>query len=267
MLRVGPGVLNGETGAVSVGIRPEKLRVGGDEGNSLTGEIVERAYVGVSTQYVVRTAVGDVTVFVQGAGSQMPGEQIELTFAPEATFVVSRSGGQPRMNELLTRDQVLRRALAGGAFLTIPGLLAACGGGGSKSAATTTTSGPQTMPSSLTWSNWPLYIDVDEKTKTHPTLVQFQKHYAVKVQVPRGHQRQRQLLREDRRAAFPGPVDRARHHRPHRFLGSARPNDRTRLAREARQVGDPEHEEPAARSSGIRRGTRTATTACPGSRA
>jgi spermidine/putrescine transport system substrate-binding protein len=84
------------------------------------------------------------------------------------------------MNELLTRDQVLRRALAGGAFLSIPGLLAACGGG-SKSAATTTTSGPQTMPSSLTWSNWPLYIDVNEKTKTHPTLVQFQKHYGVKV--------------------------------------------------------------------------------------
>jgi spermidine/putrescine transport system substrate-binding protein len=85
------------------------------------------------------------------------------------------------MNELLTRDQVLRRALAGGAFLSIPGLLAACGGGGSKSAATTKTSGPQTMPSSLTWSNWPLYIDVNEKTKTHPTLVQFQKHYGVKV--------------------------------------------------------------------------------------
>ena len=85
------------------------------------------------------------------------------------------------MNELLTRDQVLRRALAGGAFLSIPGLLAACGGGGSKSAATTTTSGAQTMPSSLTWSNWPLYIDVNEKTKGHPTLVQFQKHYGVKV--------------------------------------------------------------------------------------
>ena len=37
------------------------------------------------------------------------------------------------------------------------------------------------MPSSLTWSNWPLYIDVNEKTKGHPTLVQFQKHYGVKV--------------------------------------------------------------------------------------
>jgi spermidine/putrescine transport system ATP-binding protein len=95
VLRVGPGILNGQTGSVSVGIRPEKLKVGGGEGNSLAGEIVERAYVGVSTQYVVKTAVGDVTVFVQGAGSQMPGEQIELTFAPEATFVVSRWEDNP----------------------------------------------------------------------------------------------------------------------------------------------------------------------------
>ena len=99
------------------------------------------------------------------------------------------------MNELLTRDQVLRRALAGGAFLSIPGLLAACGGGGSKSAATTTTSGAQTMPASLTWSNWPLYIDVNEKTKTHPTLVQFQKHY---VWTHRRNTRKNTLHREGR---------------------------------------------------------------------
>ena len=86
-----PGVLNGQTGPVSVGIRPEKLHVGsGSDGNSLTGEIIERAYVGVSTQYVVQTSVGNVTVYVQGAGSHMPGEQLELSFAPDATFVVSR---------------------------------------------------------------------------------------------------------------------------------------------------------------------------------
>src|SRR5262245_10897565 len=85
------------------------------------------------------------------------------------------------MNEQITRDELLRRALAGGAFLSLPGLLAACGGGGSKSAATTTTSGSQTMPKSLTFSNWPLYIDINEKTKTHPSLVAFQKHYGVHV--------------------------------------------------------------------------------------
>ncbi len=91
MLHVAPSALDGHTGAVSVGIRPEKLRVDGDGANVVTGEIVERAYVGVSTQYVVKTSMGEVTVYVQGAGSHAPGEQLQLSFAPEATFVVSRS--------------------------------------------------------------------------------------------------------------------------------------------------------------------------------
>src|SRR5205807_3325577 len=34
---------------------------------------------------------------------------------------------------------------------------------------------------SLTFSNWPLYIDINEKTKTHPSIVQFEKHYGIKV--------------------------------------------------------------------------------------
>jgi spermidine/putrescine transport system ATP-binding protein len=90
-VRVTPTALDGRTGAVAVGIRPEKISIGSADGaNRLAGEIVERAYVGVSTQYVVKTPVGEVTVFVQGAGSHAPGEQLELSFAPEATFVVSR---------------------------------------------------------------------------------------------------------------------------------------------------------------------------------
>src|SRR5262245_40325136 len=83
------------------------------------------------------------------------------------------------MTDQITRDELLRRALAGGAFLSVPGLLAACGGGGSKSAATTTTGGQQSLPKSLTFSNWPLYIDVTKKG--HPTLAAFQKHYGVHV--------------------------------------------------------------------------------------
>jgi spermidine/putrescine transport system ATP-binding protein len=91
MMRVADGILKGRTGAVSVGIRPEKLRIGAGEANILSGEIVERAYVGVSTQYVVSTPVGKVSVYVQGAGSHTPGEQLQLSFAPDETFVVSRS--------------------------------------------------------------------------------------------------------------------------------------------------------------------------------
>jgi spermidine/putrescine transport system ATP-binding protein len=91
VLQVEPESCEGRTGPISVGIRPEKIRVGGGEANTFSGEIVERAYVGVSTQYVVKAPVGEVTVYVQGAGSHTPGESVELSFAPEATFVVDRT--------------------------------------------------------------------------------------------------------------------------------------------------------------------------------
>jgi spermidine/putrescine transport system ATP-binding protein len=91
VLRVAPGSVSGRSRTVSVGIRPEKLHIGGTGANRLSGEIVERAYVGVSTQYVVKTSMGEVSVYVQGAGTHAPGEQLELSFSPEATFVVDRS--------------------------------------------------------------------------------------------------------------------------------------------------------------------------------
>jgi len=91
VLRVAPEAIDGRRGPVAVGIRPEKLRVGAGEANTLAGEVVESAYVGVSTQYLVRTPVGELTVYVQGAGSHAPGERLELSFAPQAAFVVSRS--------------------------------------------------------------------------------------------------------------------------------------------------------------------------------
>jgi spermidine/putrescine transport system ATP-binding protein len=91
VLQVTADAIGGRRGAVSVGIRPEKLRIADGGTNTLSGEIVDRAYVGVSTQYVVRTPMGDVSVYVQGAGSQAPGERMELSFEPDATFVVSRS--------------------------------------------------------------------------------------------------------------------------------------------------------------------------------
>jgi spermidine/putrescine transport system ATP-binding protein len=90
-LHVAQSALNGQTGAVSVGIRPEKLHIDGTGVNRLAGEIVERAYVGVSTQYVVKTPMGEVCVYVQGAGTHAPGEQLELSFSPEAAFVVDRT--------------------------------------------------------------------------------------------------------------------------------------------------------------------------------
>jgi spermidine/putrescine transport system substrate-binding protein len=83
----------------------------------------------------------------------------------------------------ITRQELLRRAVAGSALLSVPGLLAACGGGSKSSAGTTTAAGggAKTLPKTITFSNWPLYIDVDEKAKTHPSLIAFEKHYGVKV--------------------------------------------------------------------------------------
>jgi spermidine/putrescine transport system substrate-binding protein len=85
------------------------------------------------------------------------------------------------MSELFTRDQMLRRAVAGGAFLSVPGLLAACGGGSKKSAVTSTAGVAKTLPKTMTFSNWPLYIDINQKTKSHPSLAAFDKHYGVNV--------------------------------------------------------------------------------------
>jgi spermidine/putrescine transport system ATP-binding protein len=91
ILHVEPESCTGHSGPISVGIRPEKIHLGGGGTNTCSGEIVERAYVGVSTQYVVKAAMGELTVYVQGAGSHNPGENVELSFAPEATFVVDRA--------------------------------------------------------------------------------------------------------------------------------------------------------------------------------
>ena len=90
---VPPEHLNGRTGRVAVGIRPEKVRLGAptDEENSLAGTVRDSAYVGVSTQLVVKTAAGTVTVYLQndrpGTPRPQPGDALILSWSPDATFV------------------------------------------------------------------------------------------------------------------------------------------------------------------------------------
>jgi spermidine/putrescine transport system substrate-binding protein len=80
-----------------------------------------------------------------------------------------------------TRQELLRRGLAGSALLTVPGLLAACGSGSKGAASTSTTSGKQQLAKTLHFSNWTLYIDVNNKTKSHPSLQAFQQRYGTHV--------------------------------------------------------------------------------------
>ena len=88
-------------GPVAVGIRPEKIRLAGEgEANTLAGIVGERSYIGVSTQYLVQTAVGTVAVYVQnadpGAGAATPGDRVVLGWSPEATFVVESPQEDPQ---------------------------------------------------------------------------------------------------------------------------------------------------------------------------
>jgi spermidine/putrescine transport system ATP-binding protein len=91
-IRVLPEALEGRSGPVAVGVRPEKIRLGSDAVNRIDGRVVESAYVGVATQYVVETAHGRIQVYVQnvepGARSVAPGDGVTLSFSPDVVFVV-----------------------------------------------------------------------------------------------------------------------------------------------------------------------------------
>jgi spermidine/putrescine transport system ATP-binding protein len=85
--------VNGRSGQVAAGVRPEKITIGAGGGaNELPGTVAETAYIGVATQVVVRTAAGTVQVFAQNidAGGRVPspGTTVVLSWSPESTFVV-----------------------------------------------------------------------------------------------------------------------------------------------------------------------------------
>jgi spermidine/putrescine transport system ATP-binding protein len=96
-VRVPTGALNGRSGEVAVGIRPEKIELGSSQANALEGTIVEQAYVGVATQYIVDTACGRLTVYRQnatpGLNGGTPGDRLTLSWSPDSTFVVDSMEG------------------------------------------------------------------------------------------------------------------------------------------------------------------------------
>jgi spermidine/putrescine transport system ATP-binding protein len=99
VVRLGDGTevragTNGAQGAISIGVRPEKISLGEGGANRLEGKVKESAYIGVATEVVVATAVGELTVFHQNveAGGVAPpaGSAVTVSWTPEATFVVQR---------------------------------------------------------------------------------------------------------------------------------------------------------------------------------
>jgi len=90
IVRVPPAALT-RAGIVQIGVRPEKIRIGGGEENTLSGVVTESAYIGVSTQYILDTPAGPVTVYVQNdrpGGQVATGARLTLSWSPESTFVV-----------------------------------------------------------------------------------------------------------------------------------------------------------------------------------
>jgi spermidine/putrescine transport system ATP-binding protein len=97
-----PRALVGDREAVSVGVRPEKIRLHetGVEPptghNHLTGVVRDASYLGVSTQYQIEARGGaTITVYEQNveratkAELWAPGEAVQLTWSPDHTFVVA----------------------------------------------------------------------------------------------------------------------------------------------------------------------------------
>ena len=90
---------NGSHGPVSIGVRPEKISLSDGGVNRLSGKVKESAYIGVATEVVVATPVGEMTVFHQnveaGGGAPAPGSHVTLSWESEATFVVDRGEEMP----------------------------------------------------------------------------------------------------------------------------------------------------------------------------
>jgi spermidine/putrescine transport system ATP-binding protein len=96
------GVGPHDTDAVRVGVRPEKITLvpaGGEPdpgANVLRGTVVVASFLGVSIQYLVRTAGGEeLTVIAQnadgaGADAFAVGREVQLAWKPTHTFVVAK---------------------------------------------------------------------------------------------------------------------------------------------------------------------------------
>jgi hypothetical protein len=97
------------SGAVKVGVRPEKITILPAEAplpsghNSLRGRVMVATFTGVGNQYVVAVSSGEeFTVYAQNAGDSSaprPGEEVVLAWSVDHTFVVRCSDSSSQEGE------------------------------------------------------------------------------------------------------------------------------------------------------------------------
>jgi spermidine/putrescine transport system ATP-binding protein len=105
-IRVPSALVDGDA-RVSIGVRPEKIRLSGTttDGpsghNRLTGVVRDASYLGVSTQYLVESRGGTLTVYEQNveratrAELWARGDEVQMTWSPDHSFVVPPDGDEP----------------------------------------------------------------------------------------------------------------------------------------------------------------------------
>ncbi|MFL5779459.1 MAG: TOBE domain-containing protein, partial [Chloroflexota bacterium] len=98
-IRVPRALVNGDS-HVSIGVRPEKIRLSEPSAtapsghNRLTGVVRDASYIGVSTQYQVESRGGTLTVYEQNveratrAELWSRGDEVQMTWSPDHSFVV-----------------------------------------------------------------------------------------------------------------------------------------------------------------------------------
>ena len=107
--KVPRSLFNG-TKKVSIGVRPEKIRLRERSAespaghNHLLGVVRDASYLGVSTQYLVESLGGNLTVYEQNVEratrSQLwaRGDEVQMTWSPDHSFVVPADGPEPPDN-------------------------------------------------------------------------------------------------------------------------------------------------------------------------
>jgi spermidine/putrescine ABC transporter ATP-binding subunit len=87
--RLSQALVSGQ--AVTIGIRPERMRIGwqdGDHANSKSGRVHQAAFSGTVTRYTIRVGGADIVVAALGPKAHSVGDEVTLSWAVEDTIVI-----------------------------------------------------------------------------------------------------------------------------------------------------------------------------------